>query len=393
MISITPLAVILVFIILIHTGYPLLLKSLQRYKASRLKSYAGEENYSRTSKRKSEPPELPVVSVIIPVHNEELVIDRRLSNILSSGYPRNKMQIVVVDSGSTDKTSSIVLEKFYDDVILVREEHRQGKAHAINSGLGKCTGDIVIVTDGPALYAKDTICQMVKCFEDPSVGGVSVLYKIPNGDESRSTVYERTFWSHKDRLRVLEGALCSTSWLSGEACAFRNKAIYEVHEDTLADDSNIALQLISKNYRVVVNKNAQFTEKSPSKAKDYFRIKTRRSLGGLLETLRFRSLLFNRGYGCFGLIIFPYRFFCQFISPIVSFIALGLALPAAIEIYGHLGIPDALIVIGTVSAVCLFFRQKIVAYIYTQLILMTALFAMLTRRADVRWIQSQSTRL
>jgi hypothetical protein len=142
-----------------------------------------------------------------------------------------------------------------------------------------------------------------------------------------------------------------------------------------------------------VNKNAQFTEKSPSQAKDYFKIKTRRALGGLLETLRFRSLLFNRRYGCFGSIIFPYRFFCQFISPIVSFIALGLSLPAAIEIYGHLGILNALIVTGIVSAVCFFFRQKIAAYLYTQLILVAALFAMLTRRVDVRWIQSPSTRL
>jgi biofilm PGA synthesis N-glycosyltransferase PgaC len=357
------------------------LKSLHRYKASRYRSYL------------SEPHELPVVSVIIPVHNEELVIERRLNNILNDGYPKNKLQIVVVDSGSTDKTCSIILEKFRSDVILVREEHRQGKAHAINSALSKCTGDIVIVTDGPALYSKDTIHHMVKCFEDPSVGGVSALYKIPNGNESRSTVYEKTFWSHKDKIRFLEGALCSTSWLSGEACAFRNKAIYEVHEDTLADDSNIALQLISKSYRVVVTKDAQFTEKSPSQTKDYFRIKTRRALGGLLETLRFRSLLFNRGYGCFGLIIFPYRFFCQFISPFFSLVAVVLALPASLDVYHSYGIPNGLIVIATACIVCFLLRQKIIAYLYMQLILMAALFMMLTRRVDVKWIQSQSTRL
>jgi cellulose synthase/poly-beta-1,6-N-acetylglucosamine synthase-like glycosyltransferase len=331
--------------------------------------------------------------VIIPVYNEELVIERRLNNILRNGYPQNKMQIVVVDSGSDDKTSSIVIEKFQGEVTLLREEYRQGKAHAINTALDKCTGDIVVVTDGPALYSKDTIRHIVKCFEDPSVGGVSVLYKIPNDSESRSTIYETTFWSYKDKLRVLESALCSTSWLSGEACAFRNKTISEVHEDTLADDSNIALQLILKNYRVVVNKNAQFTEKSPSQAKDYFKIKTRRALGGLLETLRFRSMLFNRHYGCFGLIIFPYRFFVQFISPIVSLFALGLALPAAFEIYDYFGIPNSLIIIGTWSTGCFFFRQKITAYVYTQLILVAALFMMLTRKVDVRWIQSQSTRL
>ena len=333
------------------------------------------------------------MSVIIPVHNEELVIERRLNNILRNGYPQNKMQIVVVDSGSADKTSSIVLQKFQDEVMLLREGYRQGKAHAINSALDKCIGDIVIVTDGPALYSKDTIFHIVRCFEDPSVGGVSVLYKIPNENESTSTVYEKTFWSYKDKLRVLESTLCSTSWLSGEACAFRNKAIYKVHEDTLADDSNIALQLISKNYRVVVNKNAQFTEKSPSQTKDYFKIKIRRALGGLIETLRFGSLLFNRRYGCFGLIIFPYRFFCLFISPIVSLVALGLAIPAAVDIYDHFGILNGLIVIGTGSAVCFFLRQKIIAYIYTQVILLAALFMMLTRKVDVRWTQSHSTRL
>ena len=392
MIILTLFAVLLSVILTIHASYPIILKSLQRFKAARFKS-RHEGSDLGTPARKIKDEELPVVSVILPVYNEELVIERRLNNILTGGYPKVKLQVIVVDSGSTDNTSSIILKKFQDGVLLLREEYRQGKARAINSALNKCIGDIVIITDGPALYSRNTISHIVSCFEDPSVGGVSVLYKIPNGDESRSTIYEKTFWSYKDKLRVLEGALCSTSWLSGEACAFRNKTIYEVHQDTLADDSNIALQLISKNYRVIVNKNAQFTEKSPSQAKDYFKIKTRRALGGLLETLRFRSLLFNRRYGCFGSIIFPYRFFCQFISPIVSFIALGLALPAAIEIYGHLGIPNALIVIGTVSAVCFFFRQKIVAYVYMQLILMAALFAMLTRRVDVKWIQSQSTRL
>jgi len=381
-----------VFLIAIHASYLLLLNGLQRYKNSQFRPYNERYNLGKPI-RGPDPTKIPVVSVIIPVHNEELVIERRLNNILRNGYPQNKMQIVVVDSGSADKTSSIVLQKFQEEVMLLQERHRQGKAHAINSALDKCIGDIVIVTDGPALYTKDTIFHIVRCFEDPSVGGVSILYKIPNENESRSTVYEKTFWSYKDKLRVLESALCSTSWLSGEACAFRNKTIYKVHEDSLADDSNIALQLISKNYRVVVNESAQFTEKSPSQAKDYFKIKIRRALGGLLETLRFGFLLFNRRYGCFGLIIFPYRFFCLFISPIVSLFALGLALPAAVDIYDHFGIPYGLIIIGIGAAVCFFLRQEIIAYIYTQVILMAALIIMLTRKVDVRWMQSQSTRL
>ena len=114
-----------------------------------------------------------------------------------------------------------------------------------------------------------------------------------------SSASEHKFWLRKDDIRILESTVHSTSWLSGEACAFRNKIITKVDEDTLADDSNIALQIISMGYRSVINQNAYFTERSPTQFSDYVKIKSRRTLGGLIETLRFKSLLFNRKYGLF----------------------------------------------------------------------------------------------
>jgi cellulose synthase/poly-beta-1,6-N-acetylglucosamine synthase-like glycosyltransferase len=332
------------------------------------------------------------VSVIVPVYNEELVIERRLNNIFETTYPREKIEVIVVDSGSDDKTSTIINDKFRGHVTFIREDERRGKAHAINLALDKCRGDIVILTDGPTLYQKETISEIVSSFEDSSIGGVSVLYKIPNNKDNQITASESIIWSYKNRIRVLESKVFSTSWLSGEACAFRREIIEYVSEDTLADDSNIAFQVISKGYRAIINEKSNFVEKSPSEADDYFKTKTRRALGGIKEILRFKFFLFNPHYGCFGLIIFPYRFFAEVISPIPSLIAAGLIIPALTEVGIHLGLN--IIIPMTVALVLsvFFLRCTIIAYIYTQLILLKALILLLKGKSDVRWIQARTTR-
>jgi cellulose synthase/poly-beta-1,6-N-acetylglucosamine synthase-like glycosyltransferase len=323
----------------------------------------------------------------VPVYNEELVIERRINNIFESTYPKNKIEVIIVDSGSRDKTRSIIETNFQNRVILIREKERNGKAHAINLALGVCKGDIIILTDGPTLYDKETIAELVESFRDSSVGGVSALYKVPITGESHVVDSEYTFWSYKDKIRILESRVYSTSWLSGEACAFRNKTITKVDEDTLADDSNIALQLISKGYRVIVNGETYFTEGSPSGVYDYFKIKVRRALGGLIETLRFNSLLFKRQYGYFGLIIFPYRFFAQLVNPIASAITITLAIPAVIESIAYLGIYTLFIGLMLLS-IGFILRHTVMVYIYTQLITLIAFFLLIAGRVDVRWTRS-----
>ncbi len=334
----------------------------------------------------------PLVSIIIPVHNEESVIERRLNNILECTYPSNKSEIIVIDSGSNDETAKIVDTKFSNRVKLIVENERRGKAHAINVALGSCHGEIVILTDGPTLFEKTTISEIVAPFQDPSVGGVTLLYKIPNSRENQITTTESILWSYKNRIRIMEGKIYSTSWLSGEACAFRRNAIDHVPEDTLADDSNIALQLVSKGHRVIVNENSFFAEKSPSTLDDYLKVKIRRALGGMRETLRFKYFLFNRKYGYFGLIIFPYRFFIDIITPIISIVMAALIIPAFIDINNQVG-QNITILIAVLTFGCAFLvRGKIMPYIYMQLIMSIALIFLLNRKTDVNWFQSKTTR-
>jgi poly-beta-1,6-N-acetyl-D-glucosamine synthase len=367
----------------IHILYPQLLKKISiRHDKVRQAAMVGEKRYQKN----------PFISIIIPVYNEESVIERRLNNILESSYPTNKMEIIVIDSGSSDNTSRIIKSRFNDKVTLVQEAVRHGKAHAVNLGLSISSGEIIILTDGPTLYEKYTIARIVESFDDPSIGGVTVLYEIPNNKDNQIVDSESHLWAYKERMRLLESKVFSTSWLSGEACAFRKCSIDKIPEDTLADDSNIALQLISKGYKVIVNDKSYFIEKSPSTAMDYFEIKTRRALGGLQETLRFRSFLFNRRYGYFGLIIFPYRFFLQVISPIVSLTIIALIPLSLMELSSYLGTYVALIIALFLIWFSILFKRNVIGYIYLQVIMLKALFLMLNRKLNVLWIQSTTSR-
>jgi poly-beta-1,6-N-acetyl-D-glucosamine synthase len=369
-----------------HLVYPLILRKL-------LQGNIVYQPLQQSNIHKAKDLSLPIVSVIIPVHNEELVIERRLNNIFESIYPEDKIEVIVIDSGSNDKTQKIIHDKFEKKVKLLTENERRGKAHAINIALRSCSGDIVVLTDGPALYEKETIFHLVEPFQDSSVGGVSVVYKIPNSDENNVTSFENTFWHYKEKMRILESKAYSTSWLSGEACAFRRGTINHVDDDTLADDSNIALQLIAQGYRVIVNENSNFTEKSPSQLNEFLRVKVRRALGGLQEALRFKFFLFNRRYGYFGLVIFPYRFFSQTLSPAFLIVALALLIPFVIEISKHAGVYFVMIISAALVAAILYWRHIIIPYLYTQLIMLIALFLLVNRRMSVQWTQSKTTRL
>jgi cellulose synthase/poly-beta-1,6-N-acetylglucosamine synthase-like glycosyltransferase len=381
MLAIALFVILLLAVLVIHLSYPVILRRLSKKDIGQLGKIWNETDSFDN---------LPMVSILIPVYNEELSIKSRIENILESKYPRNKLEIIVIDSGSDDKTRLIVESYFAGVVALITEKLRRGKASAINLGLQACKGDIIILTDGTTLYDGQTILNLVNSFKDSKIGAVSGFYDVPNKDESHVTASEHKFWMLKDVIRKLESQVHSTSWLSGEGCAVRKGIICKVDENTLADDSNIALQVISKGYKAIVTEKAHFTERSPTEFSDYIRVKSRRALGGLIETLRFKSMLFNSKYGYFGTVIFPYRFFVCVLSPILSCLLIGLTVPTVVELVSLIGfLVTSLIVFGLMSILVLF-KRFLSTFFYTQLITIIALFWLACGKTDVRWTRSKT---
>lgn len=116
---------------------------------------------------------LPWVTVVIPVHNQEKLIGAKLENCLGFDYPRERLKIIVVSDGSTDRTDEVAGRIQDDRVQLLTLSFRGGKVAAQNHGVRFCDSEIVIFTDVAVLTAPDCVKLIVQNFHDQSVGVVS----------------------------------------------------------------------------------------------------------------------------------------------------------------------------------------------------------------------------
>jgi cellulose synthase/poly-beta-1,6-N-acetylglucosamine synthase-like glycosyltransferase len=161
----------------------------------------------------------PKVSIIVPTYNEVGLIRGKLDDIASQDYPRELMEVVVVDSASTDGTPNIVrewMESHRDfKVILVEEGVRRGKAYALNRALEVAMGDVVVITDVDSTWpSRDTLANALSWFSDPLVGAVTCL-KVPAGGASpvlRGVTGTTTTSSGLVRARGFQHRYFTESW-------------------------------------------------------------------------------------------------------------------------------------------------------------------------------------
>jgi cellulose synthase/poly-beta-1,6-N-acetylglucosamine synthase-like glycosyltransferase len=131
----------------------------------------------------------PPVSVLIPARNEERVIERLLQRMTELTYPKDKLEIIVVDDASVDATGKIA-EKFgkrYSHIRVIHRsplEGRKGKADALNEGLKYAKGEIVYCFDADYYPQRDILEKLTVHFVNPEVGAVQGRITVLNEPET-----------------------------------------------------------------------------------------------------------------------------------------------------------------------------------------------------------------
>ena len=138
-------------------------------------------------------PEVPMISVIIPMHNEELVANHILDRVLLSDYPMDKMEIIPINDHSTDGTKEIIdsyakRHKNINPFHRLEKDQKRGKAEGLNDVMEYCSGDVVVVFDADYLPAKDVVKSLVVGFKDPQVGAVMGRVLVGNSDTNVLTI-------------------------------------------------------------------------------------------------------------------------------------------------------------------------------------------------------------
>ena len=103
----------------------------------------------------------PVISIIVPVFNQKKYIGRCLRSILSQSIAKKKFETIVVNDGSTDKTS-LALQKFKKNVKIISNKKNQGLPKALNNGIKKSKGRFIIRIDSDDYVNKDFLLLLLK---------------------------------------------------------------------------------------------------------------------------------------------------------------------------------------------------------------------------------------
>ena len=114
----------------------------------------------------------PLVSIVIPTHNRKEKAIRLLNSIQKSKYPKEKLEVIVVDDASTDGTSEEV-KRAFPLVSLIRNNKEQLLARSRNIGIVKCSGDLIFLIDDDNVVAKNTINELVNAMHRVTALGVA----------------------------------------------------------------------------------------------------------------------------------------------------------------------------------------------------------------------------
>lgn len=205
------------------------------------------------------------VTVMIPAFNEETVIVRAVHGVLASVDVR--IEVIVIDDGSSDRTSAVVTEAFADEPrVRLLTLVNGGKARALNAGLELATGEIVIALDADTQFEPVTIARLSRWFVDPALGAVAGNAKVGNRVNLVTKWQALEYITAQNLERRALARLDAMTVVPGAVGAWRLSAIRSVGgypDDTLAEDQDLTIAIQRAGWKVAYDQYAVAWTESP----------------------------------------------------------------------------------------------------------------------------------
>lgn len=197
----------------------------------------------------------PMVSVLLSVYNEELVIEKKVRNVLESNYPESRLELIIVSDGSTDRTETLIQSMACRRVKLIRQG-REGKTSALNKAVDNCHADILLFTDANTFFQPNAITELVAPFTDASIG-LTTGKVIPHGDETG----EGGFGKFETFLKQKESSLGIIAGADGAIYAMR-RSLYQSLMPQIINDFFHPISVNLAGFRSCIVQNALAYEES-----------------------------------------------------------------------------------------------------------------------------------
>jgi cellulose synthase/poly-beta-1,6-N-acetylglucosamine synthase-like glycosyltransferase len=250
--------------------------------------------------RYSHKKKLPTFSILVPAKNEEKVVGRLLEALLNLNYPSQKIEIIVVEDGSIDKTAEICKrysKQYPERIKFLRQLRSNGKPSALNYALKQATGDIVAVFDADNVPEPDILLKVSTYFRDLTIAAVQGRTCSINADENmlakfisyEEVVRYETYLRGKDILNLFIP-------FTGSCYFIRRSILQKVggwDENTLSEDMEMAAKLTGKGYEIRYASDVRSWQENPTSLLQLFRQRTRWFRGCMEVCLKYGKLIIN----------------------------------------------------------------------------------------------------
>ncbi|MGC2421456.1 MAG: glycosyltransferase [Candidatus Acidiferrales bacterium] len=262
----------------------------------------------------------PEVSVLIPAYNEEAVIAETVRAALASDYP--KLEVIVVDDGSVDRTAEIVRSKFgRDPRVRLLMQSNQGKPSALNHGLSEALGEIVVSIDADTVVDPETIPRLVRHFANPQVAAVAGNVKVMNRNRWITRWQALEYITSQNLEKRAFDLLNCIPVVPGAAGAWRADVLRSnggFSGDTVAEDTDLTLTIRRNGWKILYDEDAIGRTEVPETVDALIRQRFRWTYGTLQAVWKHRDTVGKPRYGTLGWVAIPNIFLFQIVLPMVS---------------------------------------------------------------------------
>jgi hyaluronan synthase len=251
----------------------------------------------------------PLLTVVIPAYNEGRMVEKSIESIASAEYPRERLQVVVIDDGSTDDTWSYIdraAQRHPQFVTAVRFDANRGKRAALAEGFRRARGSVIVTIDSDSVIERRTLLAMVGPFRNPAIGAVAGRVAVYNRyDALLPRMLHVRFTLSFDFLRRAQSTYGTVYCCPGALAAYRTKVIRQVLDRwerqrflgapcTFGEDRALTNFVLAAGYDTVYQKTAVVHTIVPDTYVKLCKMYLRWDRSYIREEIRFARIVWKR---------------------------------------------------------------------------------------------------
>ena len=316
----------------------------------------------------------PGVTIVIPCFNEEEWIEKTIQCAINQDYPQEKLEVILVDDGSTDKSMERVrrIEKQIrkeitgDRFVVIEQPYNMGKRHALAAGALHAKFELLVFVDSDSFLEPDAVREVVQPFRDPKMGAVSGRTEVQNKwtnalTKMQAVRYYVAFRFIKAAESVFDGVTC----LSGPLACYRKDLVLRYLDEwlnqkffgypaTFGDDRSLTNYILAHN-RTGYQDAAVCSTIVPSSMRTFIRQQMRWKRSWLRETLRASSFMWKKEP--FMALSFYIGFLLPVLAPLVV-VRTMVVIPLELGLFPYKYLAGILVTSMLMSASYLLFKRS-----------------------------------